>query len=163
MGSRALVGAIAGIAGTAIMSAAMQRLWERLPARERYPLPPREITEQAIGAPEEDAARNRSLAAHVGFGAATGALLTLADADRTTGRGMAAGVAVWLASYFGWVPGARILRPASSHPLRRNLLMIGVHLVWGGATALTARNLERFRTGALAEGRLKDAPRPSKK
>ena len=43
LGSRLVIGAIAGFVGTMAMTAAMRRLHRRLPKRERYPLTPREI------------------------------------------------------------------------------------------------------------------------
>ena len=48
--SRAVLGALAGFAATAIMTSAMQRLHERLPQEERYPLTPREITQSTMPA-----------------------------------------------------------------------------------------------------------------
>ena len=44
--SRLIIGALAGLTATTAMTAAMRRLHRQLPARERYPLPPREITER---------------------------------------------------------------------------------------------------------------------
>jgi hypothetical protein len=47
-GTRVLPGALAGFSATALMTALMWRLHRRLPAGERYPLPPREITERIV-------------------------------------------------------------------------------------------------------------------
>jgi hypothetical protein len=156
---RLLVGAVAGIVGTAAMSIAMQRLFERLPAHERYPLPPREIVERLGSAAAEPGKRTQTLVAHVGFGAAAGALMALASPEAGPRQGSAAAIVVWLASYFGWVPALRALPPASAHPPRRNALMIAVHLLWGATTAATTRELGRFRDGAIAGGPCKDARR----
>jgi hypothetical protein len=54
----------------------------RLPAPERYPLPPREIIEGVLpevarGGAEERGRQTTTLAAHFGYGAATGALYAL--------------------------------------------------------------------------------------
>jgi hypothetical protein len=43
------LGAVAGFAATVVMTAMMQSLHERLPAKERYPLAPRELTELVAG------------------------------------------------------------------------------------------------------------------
>src|SRR5688572_13093277 len=51
LAGRLLIGAVAGFVGTMAMTAAMNRLHRRLPAREKYPLPPREIIDAA--APED--------------------------------------------------------------------------------------------------------------
>lgn len=155
--SRLVVGALAGIVGTVAMTAAMRRLHARLPAQERYPLPPREITERMLPDHGEAATEDLSLLTHVGFGAAAGAAMV---AGNSTGpvRGSLFGLAVWLGSYFGWVPASGILRAAGTHPPRRNALMIAVHLVWGAVTALSARELLAARRSMLAEGPLRDAP-----
>lgn len=151
-----LIGAIAGFVATAVMTSAMRRMHGRLPARERYPLPPREITETLVEPRSEAGARDLSLAAHFAFGAAAGSLLGAPEPRMSLGRGLAGGLVVWTASYFGWVPAARILEPAHRHPLRRNALMIAAHLVWGAATALTAKELSESRETMLAQGPLKD-------
>jgi len=126
----------------------MRLLWRRLPPRQRYPLPPREIVEQIL--PErlrahagEDARRELTMAAHFGYGAATGALLPLLTRSRRLDVGAAYGVGIWAVSYLGWIPAFGILQPATRHPARRNALMIAVHLLWGGATALALAELQR--------------------
>ena len=73
----------------------------------------------------------------------------------TVGFGIASGVAVWLASYFGWIPAARILRPASRHPDSRNALMLTAHIIWGMSYALASAELirsgEMFKSGPLRD------------
>jgi len=154
--SRLLAGAIAGMAGTIAMTAAMRRLHQRLPAGERYPLPPREITESILGGRSEEAVRDRSLAAHFAYGAASGALLSAARPSAGPLEGAVAGVGIWAASYFGWVPAFGILRPAHDHPARRDMLMIAVHVVWGAATAVAAKELFRARPTMLGSGQIRD-------
>jgi hypothetical protein len=162
--SKLLVGAIAGVVGTAVMSAAMRRLFAALPADEQYPMPPREVTERTFPGLSEPAERDATLLSHFGFGAAAGALVAAANADRRQSRSMLAALGIWVASYMGWAPGFGLLRPQTEHPLRRNLLMFLVHLVWGAATAGTAHELRAFRDQAIAGGPLKDAPgQPRKK
>ena len=46
--NRLLLGALAGIAGTFAMTSAARAMHRRLPAAERYPLPPREIIEGTL-------------------------------------------------------------------------------------------------------------------
>jgi hypothetical protein len=41
-----------------------------------------------------------------------------------------------------------ILKPATEHPARRNLLMIVVHLIWGASMALALRWIERPENAA---------------
>lgn len=141
-GNRMLLGAIAGVVGTAAMTAAMRALHRRLAPDERYALPPREITERVL--PErtsEQTLRTSTIASHFGYGAGMGALFALAQSRNGTLTGAAYGMLVWAGSYFGWIPSANILTSAVQHPLRRNLLMSGVHVVWGsgnGADLATA-------------------------
>ena len=151
LGSRLLIGAIAGIAGTMAMTSAMRRLHQRLPAKERYPLPPREIVD-AAASPADPAARPITIAAHFAYGAACGALLAAADPRMSRGGGALAGTAIWLGSYMGWIPALGLLQPATVHPPRRNVLMISVHIVWGSATAAAMRELSDAHDTIFAAG-----------
>ena len=81
--TRLLLGALAGLVGTAAMTAAMRALHRRLPAEQRYPLPPREIVQKVLPEPAErriaeDHRRSLTMVAHFGYGAATGALYAVA-------------------------------------------------------------------------------------
>ncbi|HEV2866852.1 MAG TPA: hypothetical protein VGX37_10065 [Allosphingosinicella sp.] len=158
LSSRLVIGAVAGMAGTMAMTMAMRRLHARLPEEERYPLTPREIVDSALD-PDDEPARDLTVAAHFAYGAGCGALLAAADPKPGVTRGAAAGVAVWLASYMGWIPALNLLKPANEHPARRNALMIAVHLVWGGATALALRELGAARETIFRSGPDCDAPR----
>lgn len=155
VGSRLIAGAIGGIVGTVAMTAAMRRLHSRLPAAEQYPLPPREITERLLPFLTDEETKDASLLSHVAFGAVAGAGMATAHATSAL-KGSGWGVLVWLASYFGWVPGGKILRPADEHPARRNALMIFVHLIWGSVAAISARELLAARETMLAAGPHKD-------
>lgn len=163
LGTKLLIGGIAGFAGTLAMTAAMRRMHRRLPANERYPLTPREIVDSGarqLGVPLADApARDLTLAAHFAYGALTGALIAAMNPDLKKRTGAAAGVAVWVASYMGWIPAVGNLEPATRHPARRNALMIGAHIVWGASTAAAIRELRLARETILAAGPDKDAPR----
>jgi hypothetical protein len=159
LASRLLSGALAGLTATTAMTAAMRRLHAALSPEERYPLPPREITERLV--PDdlsETAVRDSALAAHFAYGAVVGALLAAGAPRQGAKAGAVAGAAVWAASYFGWIPAFGVLRPASTHPLRRDALMISAHLVWGAVNALAARELAAARETILADGPKRDAP-----
>ncbi|AWJ94888.1 hypothetical protein Sp245p_34350 (plasmid) [Azospirillum baldaniorum] len=145
-----VAGAIAGLAGTVAMTAAMRAMFRALPEKDRYPLPPRLITDRVVGptglmdALDEPERRDLTLALHYGYGAAAGALYP-AVAQRVGGpaavTGIGYGLAVWGASYLGWIPAMRILTPATRHPRARNSLMLAAHVVWGGVTGVTAAYL----------------------
>lgn len=160
--NRYLAGAVAGTLATVPMTAVMLALFSRLPKAQKYPLPPYEITmmvtRRAGGLDRLMSQRARtfaSLLAHFGYGACTGALYPYLGTENSRHPalwGGTYGVAVWVLSYLGWIPAARILRPATEHPARRNSLMIVAHLVWGAATALISQRLvgSRRPKGATA-------------
>ena len=150
-----LAGAVSGFAATVPMTAAMVAMHRRLPHRERYPLPPREITERATAAAptevreqlDEPELTALALAAHFGYGAGTGAIYG-ALAPRVPGlgvlKGVAFGLAVWAGSYLGYLPATGLFRPVDTEPPRRNALMIAAHVVWGASLGLLAeRALDR--------------------
>jgi uncharacterized membrane protein YagU involved in acid resistance len=163
LGSRLLIGGIAGFVGTMAMTAAMRRLHRRLPQKERYPLTPREIVDsgaEQLHVPlTESAAKDITTATHFLYGAAAGAILAVANPDPGKRSGALYGAAVWLASYMGWIPAVGTLKPATEHPARRNLLMIAVHLVWGAATAASMRELVKARRDIIETGPDKDVAR----
>jgi uncharacterized membrane protein YagU involved in acid resistance len=156
---------MAGIAATVAMTIAMDAMFRHLRPRERYPLPPRELTERAAEIARvkhkasENALHTATLISHFGFGAATGMLYAYsAKRGAGIGSGIAYGLVVWTISYLGWVPGLRLLSPASQHPSTRNALMIIAHVVWGSVLGCAVQRLSRawlpFRAGPLADARL---------
>lgn len=134
-----LRGAVAGCIATVPMSVAMELMYRQLPAPERYPLPPSEITavaeQSSLGAALDQPSHTAvTLAAHFGYGAAAGALYGPLIARLRLPPALAGstfGVLVWTASYMGLLPMLGILKPATAHPPRRTALMIAAHLVWG--------------------------------
>ncbi len=155
---RIAFGALAGMSATMAMTATMRRLFSELPAEERYPLPPRELTERFLPAPDSTLP-TLTVLAHFAYGAAAGALFSILP-QRRQGTGAGYGVAVWALSYLGWIPALNVLKPATQHPPRRDLLMIAAHLVWGTALAAGTRELNRSANDVFAAGRLRDSQRP---
>ena len=143
-------GAAAGFIATAPMSISMLIGWTLLPRREKYPLPPRLITEEIteqVGIEDqmtEDQSVGLTIFSHFGYGAAFGSLYALVEEQlpvHSSLKGGLAGLALWISSYLGWLPALGILRPATRHPWRRNLLMILAHLVWGVTLGEIVRKL----------------------
>lgn len=151
LGSRLVIGAIAGFVGTLTMTVTMRHLHGRLPAKERYPLTPREITD-AVFNPPASTAPDLTLALHFAYGAGCGALLAAADPKIGKAGGALAGGAIWLTSYMGWIPAFGVLKPATRHPARRNAVMLAAHLAWGWSTAEAIRELAAARRTIFAEG-----------
>lgn len=141
------VSSIAGCVATVPMTWTMELLHRYLPQRERYPLPPREITmkvaeEAGLEDDLDEQERLRlTLLAHFGMGSAAGALYEPLTSNLPLPallRGAAYGLAVWGGNYLGLLPALGILTPATRHPPRRTALMIAAHLVWGMSLALLA-------------------------
>jgi len=151
LGTRLAIGAIAGFVATMAMTSAMRRLHRRLPARERYPLTPREIVDRTLDPPDA-AAPDFTLIAHFAYGAGCGALIAAADPRIGRFGGALAGGGVWLASYMGWLPAFGVLKPAIGHPLRRNAVMVAAHFAWGWSTSEAMRELIAARETIFAAG-----------
>jgi hypothetical protein len=143
--NKLMTGATAGAAATVPMTIAMETLHAWLPGEPPAPLPPREVTEsladKAGVADEISETQMQALTfgAHVGYGAACGALLGLIAPKQpfaAAGVGMLFGLAVWAGSYKGWLPALSIRHDAAFDPPARNGLMIAAHLVWGAAAGL---------------------------
>jgi uncharacterized membrane protein YagU involved in acid resistance len=149
-----LSGAAAGFAATVPMTVALEAMHRALPEHERYPLPPRQIVDNAVDqsgaghAVDEEERFGTALASHFAFGAAAGAIYGL-GATRWCERhpiasGVSYGLFVWLTQYLGVLPAAGVLSPATRHPARRNGLMIAAHAIWGASLGLM---LARGRRG----------------
>ena len=108
-----LAGAVAGLAATVPMTAALRAIHRQLPRHERDPLPPAQVTVNAaevVGVAHKLSPRqkqNAFLAAHYGFGTAAGAVYGVL-APHLAGSGVVNGVAygltVWASSYLGVLP-----------------------------------------------------------
>jgi putative membrane protein len=57
-------------------------------------------------------------------------------------KGIGFGLGVWTISYLGLLPALGILKPATQHPARRNVLMIVAHVIWGSVTGLVVEQLQ---------------------
>jgi uncharacterized membrane protein YagU involved in acid resistance len=137
--SSLLNGALAGCIATGPMTIAMELMHRYLPWLERYPLPPSEI----MTVTEEVGLRKRlnerqhiafTYLAHFTYGITVGAVYApLAKKIRIPSvlKGIVYALLVWVTSYLGWLPAMGILRPATEHPPRRNVLMIVAHVVYG--------------------------------
>ena len=137
-----LWGLIAGFGATAPMTICMLLLHPALPPSQQYPLPPSEITSalaDRIHLSHALGTEGRSwltLIGHFGYGAAMGTIyasLTSFVPSAPLPFGILFGLAVWGVSYLIALPWLGLFPPARQEPLRRNLLMIGAHLVWGAA------------------------------
>jgi uncharacterized membrane protein YagU involved in acid resistance len=156
--NRIAAAAVAGLAATLPMSAVMLIGHRLLPWRKRDPLPPAQITKEAlkaVGLHDDFSHEERlrlTVLSHFGYGAAAGAGYGVLPASQSLQAavmsGMSYGLAVWAASYLGWLPSVGLYRSAEDDPPERNALMIAAHLVWGGVLGvgteqLTAKRVQR--------------------
>jgi glycine/D-amino acid oxidase-like deaminating enzyme/nitrite reductase/ring-hydroxylating ferredoxin subunit len=96
-----------------------------------------------------------TVAAHWGFGVASGALFGLLHGRR---RGFAAstlvgagfGLAVWAASYYGWVPALGLMRPPHRDRPMRPTSMAAAHLLFG---SVLGAFVERLAVSSTSETR----------
>jgi hypothetical protein len=143
---RLAAGAAAGLLATVPMTALMAIWHRRLPWRSQEPLPPAQITGQMLrgiglhddfsGEQEHAAAIVNHFAYGTGMGSVFGALPPARTAMGAAASGIGFGLAVWSASYLGWLPAAGLYRPATEDTAERNKLMIAAHVVWGGSLGL---------------------------
>jgi hypothetical protein len=141
------VGAFAGCLATIPMTISMAAMYKILPATERYPLPPRQITmkfAEQVGIQDrlnEEERYKLTLTAHFGAGAVAGALYGFVAPQihlPAPIAGASFGLMFWAGNYLGVLPALGLLNSATQHPLRRTGLMIAAHLVWGSITGLLA-------------------------
>ena len=123
-GQGALAGGVATVAMSGVMLAG-----GRLVGRQ----PPEAIVDAAVARttgspPPRDVTKLLAAAAHLGFGAALGAVYALLP-RRVPGPAVA--LAVWALSYEGWVPALGALPPASQDRAGRPAVMIAAHVVQG--------------------------------
>jgi len=145
-----LSAALAGFIGTAPMTAFMLLTQRFLPKGQRYALPPEIITEELAHRAHVRHHMNKQLVlaattvSHFGYGAAMGALYTpLGKKFPLPGilKGVLFGLVVWTASYLALLPMSGMSESGQREPVRRNLMMIAAHIVWGSAMGLAADTL----------------------
>ncbi|MDH2445442.1 hypothetical protein QDR37_15960 [Amnibacterium sp. CER49] len=130
-------GAAAGLAATLAMSGLLvaAKALGALPKQ-----PPVLLVKKVLPNLPEAVAQPLSWAAHLGYGAVGGALLPVLLRRVTPARGLAYGLAIYAASYEGWVPVAGVLPPAHADDRRRVATMLAAHVVYG---AVLGRLLRR--------------------
>lgn len=146
--TRVIAGAVAGTVATFPMSGAMAMASRGHLLGEP---PPRKITRAALERVAPRAVSREvpldvaTAAAHLGFGAAMGALYAVVLGGRRPSvvSGVVFGTAVWAVSYAGWVPAAGIMpAPSDDRPGRPSSMLVS-HWVFGAALARTLRMLPR--------------------
>ena len=146
MWNKLMRGAAGGLAGTLAHSAVM---FTGRALGLGGKLPPKAITDEMLESlgvdPSEPTRKALAVANHVGFGMTAGALFGLVQPRMSRGRSMLAGaaygLAVWFASYEGWVPKVLGALPRSHFDRwDRQAYLLAAHVAFGAALgAVTAR------------------------
>lgn len=144
----AAAGAAGGLAGTVAMSVVM------LAARQSGFLgeaPPRRITDRllegvGLGHLDRRAKDAIAVASHMAYGIGFGALFGLArrrlpERVPPAAAGALAGLAVWVASYEGWVPALGLMPPPERDRPGRPTSMVVAHLVYGAVAGAVAQRI----------------------
>ena len=142
-----LKGALAGFIATGPMTVFMLTSQRIMPKGQQYELPPELITKELAHRAHIRWHMNKTqilaatLVSHFGYGAAMGALYSPLHKKLPLPavlKGVIFGFVVWAGSYLGLLPLMGISESAHKEPVRRNLMMIAAHLVWGSAMGLVA-------------------------
>jgi hypothetical protein len=147
---RSLNGAASGFLATFPMNATMLGIRKALPIFHRHTLPPYKIPKKIFRKlkllrPWENKKKKiLTNVSHFGYGAAGGVLYSTfgnkSDLSPAI-KGTVFGLAVWVGSYFGWLPATNILPPYMEHP-KRHAMMAASHVVWGTCIAYIFERLE---------------------
>jgi len=123
-----------------------------LPFHQRRSLPPKAITMDLLRKVHLKQHLNRKerkrapWIAHVAYGTGVGA--TYGSFARfiplpAPVKGVIFALLVWAGSYLGWLPAFNVSGSAPDEPMRRNLLMIAAHMVYGAAVGPVAAQFEQ--------------------
>lgn len=147
-----LGGALAGAIATGPMTVFMVAAHRYLPLHQRHSLPPRAITMDLLNRVNLKQHLNRkqrrraTWIAHIaygtGVGAAYGSFSRFVPLPPPV-KGIAFALVVWAGSYLGWLPAFGVSGSAPKQPIRRNLLMIAAHVVWGACAGPIAARFEQ--------------------
>lgn len=134
---RILVGGAAGALATIPQSAVVWGL-RRAGVYRRRPAPEvvaEGVIERVAGIGHLPAEWRRpvTLVQHFGFGAVGGAVFALLTGlvRPSAALGLLAGLAIWKASYDGWIPALKIMPPPQEDETGRQLSLLAAHAVYG--------------------------------
>ncbi len=139
--------AFAGFVATAPMTLFMLATQRLLPKGQRYELPPELITKELAQRAQLQVHLKKkqiligTLLSHFAYGAVVGALyrpLEKQESIPAPVKGTLFGLVVWFISYFGLLPLLGLSASGQKEPVRRNLMMVAAHVVWGSVLGTIA-------------------------
>ncbi len=147
-------GALAGAAGTAVMTLMMRKAAPKMIPKEMRPdeFPPKKVVEWA----EEQAGKPHALSesqemkvamgAHFAYGSGSGAVYGLLreqmDGIPAPLMGALFGVGLWAVGFEGWMPALGVQEATHEKPPQKWPMPIMAHIVYGTTTALAYEALE---------------------
>lgn len=135
---RAAAGAAAGVVASIVMTLQMAATKKAIGEP-----PPKKLTRRILTLlgqrPSRPTLHAATALAHLGYGAAAGMLY--ATFPRNIRAGSLFGVALWAASYAGWIPKLGLMRSPSNDRPGRPTAMIAAHVTFGSALERTLRAL----------------------
>ena len=147
-------GALAGLAGTAVMTLMMKKAAPKIVPEEMRPdkFPPKravEWAEEQAGEPNaltESQETKAAMGAHFTYGSGAGVVYGLLR-EQMGGipaplSGMLFGVGLWAVSFEGWMPALGVQEATHEKPPKKWPMPIMGHMVYGATTALTYEALE---------------------
>jgi uncharacterized membrane protein YagU involved in acid resistance len=142
--------ALAGFIATVPMTLFMLGTQRFLPKGQQYELPPELLTKELAHRAHFRSHLSKqqivalSLVSHFGYGASVGSLYCFLEKRPNFPapvKGTLFGLLVWLVSYLGLAPLIGFAESGQTEPVRRNLMMIAAHVIWGSALGMTATRL----------------------
>lgn len=149
LGSRLVVGAVAGFVATLAITSAIRRLRTKRSAPTRNLMTPRRLT--ATPSHRSRASPDLMLVAHFAYGAGCGAVMAALSPRIGRAGGALAGATVWLTAHMGWLPALGAVGPAPNRGLRQEAASLAAHISWGVSTAQAIRELSAARTTIFTE------------
>jgi hypothetical protein len=146
---RIFAGAAAGLIATGPQSAVVwgaraAGIYHRRPPPEVVADAPTKAMVEADMLPAE-LRRPAMVAEHLGVGAAGGVLFAFVSGIIRPApiAGVLTGLAIWKASYDGWIPALRIMPPPEKDEPGRQLTMVIAHVAYGLSLAAAFKRLNR--------------------
>lgn len=155
------VGLWSGVMATGPMTAALFYLNRTLDSEEQKPLPPAMLSNdflEVLGLADKMTPAQRenfTMVSHFGYGAACGAIYSLLTSKYKSSpitKGTVFGLAVWSASYLGWMPPLNLRTSAPNMSKGRNAMMFLAHIAWGASLGFF-ENQMRQRQDQMLDGK----------
>lgn len=164
-------GALAGAAGTAVMTLMMRKAAPKMIPEEMRPdeFPPKKVVEWAeeqAGEPHaltESQEMRAAMGAHFAYGSGSGAVYgllrdTVLDRLPAPLAGMMFGVGLWAIGFEGWMPALGVQEATHEKSPKKWPMPVMSHMIYGATTAFTYEALEKVVGKSAPPPR--PAPRP---